>query len=79
MTALEVCCHCRRQFYAVDKCPHSGLSFCEKHMHPKAHMYLAFAKKREKRIEVFFLGLKLCFFFMVAGSIYFLTHVVALA
>ena len=79
MSALEVCYHCGRQLYAVDKCPHCGLSFCEKHMNPEAHMCLAFAKQRERRSEVFFLGLELCVFAMVAGSIYFLTHVVALA
>lgn len=31
MRALEVCYHC-------------GLSFCEKHMHTEAHLYLAFAE-----------------------------------
>jgi hypothetical protein len=79
LSALEVCYHCGRQLYAVDKCPHCGLSFCEKHMHPDEHLCLAFAKQRERRSEVFFLGLELCVFAMVASSIYFLTHVVALA
>jgi predicted amidophosphoribosyltransferase len=76
LRALEVCYKCGRQLYAVDRCPHCGLTFCEKHMHPDAHLCLAFAKQRERRGEVFFLGLELCVFVIVAMSIYFITHVV---
>ena len=76
---MEVCYHCGRRLYAVERCPHCGLSFCKHHMDPDAHQCLALAKQREKRTEMFFLGLEMCVFAVVAGSIYFLTHVVALA
>ena len=74
---MEVCYRCGRRLYAAARCPHCGLTFCEEHMDPEAHMCLAFAKQRERRSEAFFLGLELCVFVFVAGSIYSLTHVVA--
>ena len=43
---------------------------------PEAHICLAFAKEREWKSELFFLGIESYVYAMVAGSTYFLTHVV---
>jgi len=76
VSALEVCYHYGRQLYTVERCTHCGLSFCEHHTGPDAHCCLAFAK--ERRRKRFFLGIEMYVFVMLEGSIYFLTHVVAL-
>jgi hypothetical protein len=46
-------------------------------MAPEAYHCLAFAKERKS--ELFLLGIEMYVFMMVARIIYFLTHVVALA
>ena len=61
----------------VEWYPHCELSFCEHHISPEAHICLAFAKEREWKSELFFLGIESYVYAMVAESTYFLTHVVA--